>query len=201
MTIPDLATARSLLEEAGKRSPGPWVAHSQRVAEAAEIIAAHLQALDPRAGYVLGLLHDMGRREGATGMRHVLDGYRYLAAQGYEAAARVNMTHSFAVKDLHAIFGEWDCSRDELGFIQTYLAGIEFDDYDRLIQLCDALAMADGFVLMEKRMLDVAMRYGGINDHILAKWRVTFAIKADFELRMGCSIYSLLPGVVENTFC
>lgn len=200
MRLPDRATAEELLQEGGVRNPGPWVAHSRRVAEAAGIIAAHLPDLDLETAYVLGLLHDMGRREGVTGMRHVLDGYRYLMARGYDDAARINMTHSFAVKDLHAIFGGWDCTAGELRFIETYLAGIEYDDYDRLIQLCDSLAMAEGFVLMEKRMLDVALRYGRINDCILDKWRATFAIKHNFEQRMGCSIYGLLPGVVEITF-
>ena len=200
MRLPDRTTAEKLLQEAGARNPGPWTAHSQRVAEAAQAIAEHLPGLDPDAAYVLGLLHDMGRREGVTGMRHVVDGYRYLAALGYEDAARINLPHSFAVKDVRAIFGDWDCTADELHFIEAYLAGIEYDDYDRLIQLCDSLAMAEGFVLMEKRMLDVALRYGGVTDSVLAKWRVTFAIKGDFERRMGCSVYSLLPGVVENTF-
>lgn len=200
MRIPDRTTAEKLLQEAGACNPGPWVAHSRLVAQAAQTIAARLPGLDPDAAYVLGLLHDMGRRAGVTGMRHVLDGYRYLAGLGYEDAARINMTHSFPVKDLRAIFGGWDCTADEVRVIEAYLAGVEFDDYDRLIQLCDALAMADGFVLMEKRMLDVALRYGSLNDAILAKWRVKFDIKRDFERRMGCSIYSLLPGVVENTF-
>ncbi len=200
MRIPDRYIAQALLAEAGASNPGPWVLHSHKVAEAAQAIAAHLPGLDSEAAYVLGLLHDMGRRAGVTGMRHVVDGYHFLAALGYEDAARINMTHSFAVKDLRAIFGKWDCTPDELHFIEAYLAGIEYDDYDRLIQLCDALAMAEGFVLMEKRMLDVALRYGGVSDSALAKWRTVFTVKADFEQRMGCSIYSLLPGVVENTF-
>ena len=85
-------------------------------------------------------------------------------------------------------------------FIESTLARIEFDDYDRLILLCDSLAMADGFVLMEKRMLDVALRYGGVNEHTIAKWRETFRIKTSFEAVIGCSVYALLPGVVENTF-
>ncbi len=200
MRVPDRTTAEKLLQEAGAANPGPWVSHSRRVAEAAGAIAARLQGLDPEAAYILGLLHDMGRRAGVTGMRHVLDGYRTLAGLGYEDAARINMTHSFAVKAIDAIFGAWDCTADELRDIEAYLAAVEYDDYDRLIQLCDSLAMPEGFVLMEKRMVDVALRYGGMNDHILAKWRITFDIKRDFEVRMGCSIYSLLPGVVENTF-
>jgi len=48
-------------------------------------------------------------------------------------------------------------------------------------------------------MLDVAFRYG-INAYSIPKWQTTFAIKADFERRLGCSVYAVLPGVVENTF-
>ena len=50
---------------------------------------------------------------------------------------------------------------------------------------------------MEKRMLDVGLRYG-INEFSLRKWQATFSIKAKFERRMGCSVYSLLPGIVEE---
>ena len=33
-----------------------------------------------------------------------------------------------------------------------------------LIQLCDGLALPNGFCLLEKRLLDVSMRYG-CNEH------------------------------------
>jgi len=198
--IPSREHAHALLEEAGRLNPGPWVAHSRLVAEGARLIAERHPALDAEAAYIVGLLHDIGRRAGVTGMRHVLDGYRYLAGLGFADAGRVCLTHSFAVKRLDAIFGAWDCTPDELRFIEETLAQLDFDDYDRLILLCDSLAMAEGFVLMEKRMLDVALRYGKVNAHILDKWRETFRIKADFERAIGCPVYALLPGVVENTF-
>lgn len=203
MRLPDREKAEQLLAEAGERNPGPWTAHSRHVADAARRIAERVPGMDGESAYVLGLLHDMGRRAGVTGMRHVLDGYRYLADLGYKDAARISMTHSFPTGDLREIFGEWDCDAEELAFIESYLARAEFDDYDRLIQMCDALAMAEGFVLMEKRMLDVAIRYGsenGVSAYSVRKWRKKFEIRADFERRMGCSVYSLLPGVVENTF-
>ena len=95
---------------------------------------------------MLGLLHDIGRRAGVTGMRHVLDGYRFLTAVGCEDAARISMTHSFPNRDVREIFGEWDCTPEELAFIEDYLAQVAYDDYDRLIQLCDSLAMAIGFL-------------------------------------------------------
>jgi len=199
MRLPDRHQAELWLQEAGVLNPGPWIAHSRHVAEAAHNIAAHLFSLDPEAAYILGLLHDIGRRAGITGMRHVLDGYTFLIAAGYEDAARISLTHSFPNRDVREIFGDWDCTPEELAFIDDYLARVQYDDYDRLIQLCDSLAMADGFVLMEKRMLDVALRYG-ITAYSLPKWRTKFGIKADFERRMECSVYSLLPGVVENTF-
>ena len=144
--VPTLPQAEVLLSEAHERNPGPWAMHSRHVALAARLIAERHPMLDPDVAEVVGLLHDIGRREGVTGMRHVLDGYNYLAALGFEDAARICLTHSFAVKRLEAIFGAWDCTPDELRFIEDTLARIEFDDYDRLILLCDSLAMADGFV-------------------------------------------------------
>ena len=73
-------------------------------------------------------------------------------------------------------------------------------NYHRLIQLCDSLANATGFCLMEECMLDVGLRYG-INAYSLRKWQATFGIKAHFKRQVPRrSVYSLLPGIVENTF-
>ena len=199
MRIPDRHQAELWLQEAGVLNPGLWVAHSRYVAEAARSIATRLPTLDPEAAYVLGLLHDIGRRVGVTGLRHSLDGYLFLAAEGCEDAGRVCLTHCFQSRDVRESFGAPDCTPEEMAFIDVYLAQVEYNDYDRLIQLCDSLANASGFCLMEKRMLDVGLRYG-VNEFSLRKWQATFAIRADFEQRMGCSVYSLLPGVVENTF-
>ena len=44
MRIPDRHQAELWLQEAGVLNPGPWVAHSRHVAEAAHNIAAHLLA-------------------------------------------------------------------------------------------------------------------------------------------------------------
>ena len=74
-----------------------------------------------------------------------------------------------------------------------------YDDYDLLVQLCDGLAMPTGFCLLEKRFVDVALRYG-THPSTAPRWKRTLEIKAYFENKIGCSIYDLLPGVVENTF-
>lgn len=72
-------------------------------------------------------------------------------------------------------------------------------DYDSLIQLCDAVSAPRGGVLIEKRLLDVAVRYG-VNSMVQDKWRATFELKKRFDVLAGMNIYKLLPSIVENTF-
>jgi hypothetical protein len=197
--IPARHEAEAMLDEAGGMNPGPWVDHSRHVASAARAIAACRPTMDAGAAYVVGLLHDLGRRAGVTGARHVIDGYAYLAARGYEDAGRVCLTHSFSLKQVDSIYGAKDWTEDERRFLQQYLASIEYDLYDRLIQLCDALALPTGCCLLEKRLVDVVLRYGA-HEYTVAKWQATIATKDEFEAAIGGSIYRLLPGVVANTF-
>lgn len=198
MKIPTIERARKMLAEAENLNPGPWADHSRVAAENAGRIAEKCDGIDPAAAYVAGLLHDIGRREGVSHVRHVLDGYTYLAGQGYDDAARICLTHSFPIADMHTYFGKLDCTREQADFLQKYLRDIEYDDYDRLIQLCDALSLPQGAVVMEKRFVDVAMRYG-LPDFTLSKWQANYDLKEYFDQKAGCSIYSLLPGIAENT--
>ncbi|HWQ83980.1 MAG TPA: HD domain-containing protein [Anaerolineales bacterium] len=198
LKVPTLQQARTMLDEAAGMNPGPWVAHSQITARAARLIAAELSELDPEAAYILGCLHDIGRREGVHGMRHAIDGYQFLAAQGFEDAARICLTHSFPIP-IAAAGSDWDGTPADFDFLQDYLDHLEYDIYDRLIQMCDSISQPTGYCLMEKRLVDVALRYG-FNPHTRAKWQAFIGIRQDFELKLGKSIYSLLPGIVENTF-
>jgi hypothetical protein len=197
--VPSVKEAYLLLEEAGKLNPGPWTEHSQYAAKAARLIAKQCSHLDPDKAFVLGLLHDIGRRAGKTWMRHSIDGYNFAMLKGYDFLAKISITHSFDCKDITTAFGEWDCTPIEYNFVQEYLETIEYDDYDRLIQLCDALALPKGFCLIEKRMVESTIR-NGINENVVLKWKATMENKKYFENIMGKSIYSILPGVVENTF-
>ena len=135
LNLPSRDKAEALLDEAGVLNPGSWTAHSRYVAQAAETIAGRCTRLDPHKAYVLGCLHDIGRRGGVTGMRHVIDGYRYLAALDFEEAARISLTHSYPIKVAASGFGGWDGSEAELQFVQDYLDRIEYTPYDHLIQL------------------------------------------------------------------
>jgi len=198
-SIPSLEQAEIYIQEAQALNPGPWVQHSLFVGKAAESIAHFHPELDEQKASILGYLHDIGRRVGNTDMRHTLDGYYFLMEQGFEWAGRICITHVFPLKDINSVAGKWDCTKQEMYFLGEYLSNIEFDEYDRLIQLCDAIALPSGYCLVEKRLMDVALRHG-VNEFSVARWKAFLEIQKEMESVIGQSIYKVLDGVIENTF-
>ena len=132
---------------------------------------------------ILGMLHDIGRRCGATDMKHILDGYNYMMEQGFENNARICLTHSFPYKDVKAYNGQNDCNELETKFIQDFLNNIEYNDYDRLIQLCDAISFPTGATFVEKRLVDVVLRRG-FNDLTISKWKAYLDLKTYFDKQL-----------------
>lgn len=132
-------------------------------------------------------------------MRHALDGYLFLNNLGYPGAGRVCLTHSYPVRDEPHGASPWDGNEQEWQVVARYLESVEYDDYDRLIQLCDSLALPNGFCLLEKRLVDVTLRYG-CNSQTVKRWQAFMEIKESFDRKIQGSIYRLLPGVLENTF-
>jgi len=63
--------------------------------------------------------------------------------KGYESAAKICLTHSFpAIRDINAYAGfDMYCNNDEKVFISSFLSEAVYDDYDKLIQLCDCLRL------------------------------------------------------------
>ena len=185
------AHALAYLDEARRLNDGGWIVHSLAVGTAAERIAARIDGLDAERAFALGALHDVGRRFGEMGMNHVILGYRFLLAQGYTEAAEICLTHSFPVQEITAVNGGWDLAAEDYAFLDSFLQTRTYTLYDRLIQLCDAMATGDGIVAIERRMMDIMLRYG-IDETSLPRWRTLFAMKEDFEGRMGCSVESVL---------
>ncbi len=197
MTIPNRTEALKLLGEAESMNPGPWVAHSLNVARAAEAIAAHHPRLDPGRAFVLGALHDIGRRGGPNQDRHILDGHDFLLALGFPDAARIALSHSFPLQNVGELMA-WDGSEGELARFEGLLAAAVYSEEDRLLQLCDSLALPQGCCVLEQRFVDVALRYG-FTPLTQDKWRARLALKAKFDADVGQSVYRLLPGLVETT--
>ena len=188
---PDRETAERELEEAGKLNPGQWITHSKYAALACERIAKHCPHMDSEKAYVIGLLHDIGRRVGIVQERHMLEGYNYCMSKGWKNAAQICITHSFMLKDITTSIGKWDISKEDYEFMKKFIEDVVYDDYDKLAQMCDSLALPDGFCFLEKRFVDVAMRYG-VNEYTTKRWGAIYDIKKYFEKRAGKSIEEIL---------
>lgn len=157
--IPTRERALEILIEGEKLNPGPWKQHCLTVGYCAEQIADKCN-LDMDKAYILGLLHDIGRRYGVSHFGHIVDGYKYMMELGYDEVARICLTHSFSTGNINDYIGKVDVSQKDFLEMKEKLEATDFDEYDKLIQLCDCLAGSDGVVNMKVRMDDVERRYG-----------------------------------------
>lgn len=192
--LPTRGEAELLLKEAETHNPGPWGNHSRTAAHCAEKIAQACTDMDGEKAYILGLLHDIGRKFGVRHLGHVSDGYRYMMELGYDEAAKICLTHSFNNHTVEEYIGKFDTTQEELSLIQSELASAVYDEYDMLIQLCDALAGADGVLDISQRMEDVKRRYGFYPQ---PKWDRNLELKTHFECKAGRNIYEI---VEKDTF-
>ena len=193
--IPTRQQAEEILAEAQERYNevsqvhGRWADHCRTAAACAERIAARCPGLNPDKAYVLGLLHDVGRRWGDGHLRHVYYGWKYMAQQGYDEVAKICLTHSFQIQGIDAYIGHRDIPPEALAELTAALDAAVYDDYDRLIQLCDSIAGVDGPVDMAARMEDVRRRYG---DYPQDKWDKNFELKGYFEHWAGAELYDIV---------
>lgn len=193
--LPTREDAEKILAEAELLNPGAWGNHSRVAAHCAETIALGCDDMDADKAYILGLLHDIGRRFGTRHLGHVADGYSYMLSLGYDEVAKICLTHSFNTHTIDDYIGKFDTTDAELHMIQTELGNVVFDEYDGLIQLCDALAGVSGTMDIEERMEDVRRRYGSYPQ---AKWERNLALKRYFEAKAGNDIYCI---VGKDRFC
>jgi putative nucleotidyltransferase with HDIG domain len=140
--FPTREEALKLIRDGLLFNPGPWGKHCLTAAHCAEKIASACGDMDVEKAYILGLLHDIGRK--------------------------------------------FDVTDEELTIIKTELAKTIYDEYDRLIQLCDCLAGAEGVLDIENRMNDVKKRYGFYPQD---KWNSNINLKRYFEGKMNKDIY------------
>lgn len=185
---PDRKTAEQLLCAAQAVNPGLWVQHSRIAAACAQQIAKAC-AMDAEKAYVLGLLHDIGRKFLIRDLGHIYYGYRYMKRLGYGKAAQICLTHSFPNQDLNLYIGKSDIPENEIAVVRKLLREAVYDDYDRLIQLCDALAGSEGVMDIEQRMADVKRRYG---NYPQVQWDKNIELKRYFESKCDKNIYDIV---------
>ena len=148
--LPTREQAEELLREGEACNPGPWGNHCRVAAHCAGKIAQACGDMDGEKAWILGLLHDIGRKFGARHLGHVSDGYSYMMSLGYDEAAKICLTHSFHNQTTDGYIGRFDTTQEEMKLIEDRLKTVEMDDYDRLIQLCDSLAGAEGVLDIEE---------------------------------------------------
>ena len=122
-------------------------------------------------------------------MPHIYNGYHYMTELGYPDVARICLSHSFSTPDFRTYIGKYDVTDEQREELRQLLVQMEFDDYDRLIQLCDCLAGSEGVVDMEARMLDVKRRYG---EYPREKWDNNLLLRRYFEEKGGKDIYEIV---------
>ena len=183
--------AEMILQQGYDENPGPWIEHCKVTARIAETIAKNC-GMDVDKAYVSGLLHDIGYSEFRgydARTSHIVIGYENMLQMGFGAIARICLSHSFPYKNIGAYGGKdtnWTDAEKE-NIIQ-FLSETEYDDYDKLIQLCDSLGAADGICMMDKRMMGVVRRHG-FNEFTVRKWESTFDLKDYFDHLCGENIY------------
>jgi len=199
--FPSRNEAEKLFMQAAEQNPQPWVQHCRVSARVAETIAANC-GMDANKAYILGLFHDIGYSEFWNGKGktcHILIGYELMKSKEYDEIARICLTHSFAYQDIRAYSGsDMYCSDEEMEFISAFMTDVVFDDYDKLIQLCDCLGAASGVCLMEQRFVDVSMRHG-FKELTLEKWKEYFALKDYFDKKCGVNVYGLFRDEIGIT--
>jgi hypothetical protein len=200
MNRPSREEAEALLAWGGDQNPGPWTAHCQAVARAAEAIAGRC-GLDAERAYVSGLLHDMGYYANADGsgrICHVYTGYTFMLEKGYDAIAEICLTHSFPIQDINTYSGmRLVTDESQRNQVKTALDQIIYSDYDRLIQLCDCIGSAEGICTLERRYTDVVIRHG-FYEFTIEKWKAFYKLKDYFDKKCGKNIYNLFKDEING---
>lgn len=194
--------ALELLEDArGKAENDTWIDHCICVGDTAAIIAKEL-GMDEDKVRAMGYVHDIGKRYGYSAkIHHSVTGYEYLLEQGIdEEFACVCLTHSFldntVVCEAAGVLNE---NMEKFDFLCDYVGSHEYDDYDRLINLCD-LMCTRRMVGIEKRIVDLLLRYG-VFPNTVNNLKATLKLKNYFDDLLGYNLYKLFPEeVLYNDF-
>jgi hypothetical protein len=124
-------------------------------------------------------------------------GYRLLAAKGCPELARYCLTHTFREDEEISEFGYSDLSPGDRKFLADFIKNAHYDDYDLLVQLADNMALKEGFVMLEQRLIDLMFRYGE-PQFWLESFKHFYGLKRHFENKCGRNVYSLVPGFLEQ---
>lgn len=175
-----------------------WKKHSLQVAHGSEILAESL-SLSKEEAFVNGLLHDIGKAINPNPKKHAIAGYELLKKETFLSAAQTALTHDFPEKNLQFSLDDGLIDDNEMERLQKIFAKIDYRLIDKIVQIIDVIAMPDGFVLMEKRMLNAVMRCGKLTKTLEQIIRASQVNIKEINGILGYSFYKCLPNVIENS--
>lgn len=204
MTMPTMQQALKLYEETMQKrcdqssrfefghSKGMRI-HAAMVAVSAEIIASRLPHIDGQKAYLMGLFHDFGKltyQDELSEKFHGLEGFKALNKLGYDELARISLTHTFYEQELE-LKDYASYNPTEMRKCKKLIKEVPFDDYDRLIQLCDRLSVGINYNL-KQRMIFIRQNYKIPMTLVKKKYREALKLKKYFDEKCCCDVYKLL---------
>ena len=111
---------------------------------------------DSDKAFRMGLLHDYGRKY-EQNFKHVIIGFEKLYDLGYFEEAIGALTHSYINGNTYAIFEPLSKELLECD-IYKFLEIYEYTDYDRILNLADLMASANGVLEPRLRIEDIETR-------------------------------------------
>lgn len=194
------AKALELLKAEEKITPNArWISHSICVGDSAGAIAKAL-GLDEDKAKTLGYIHDIGKRNGnhTNIIPHEVAGYEYLLNLGVDNEyASICITHSYLNNDINCVAGGVPSKeRFKYDFVRNFVKEHEYNDYEKLINLCD-LMCTNIPMLLEQRIIEIMLRRGHHENTI---YHITEAqkLKKYFDEKLGYNLYKLFPDIHYN---
>ncbi|MFV0625954.1 MAG: HD domain-containing protein [Alphaproteobacteria bacterium] len=176
-----------------------YIFHTQNVVKIASLLASKTVSLNPEKAYILGLLHDYGRRidECRINKFHGCDGYEALSELGYPIVAKICLTHTFPDKNFS--MDKYSYPTNWLDWAKRELHKVNYDDYDKLIQLCDKLVTGYGIVSIEHRVGSVSKRYNLTQEQHNNHLNEGLELKSFFDKLCKNDIYKII-GIKDDEF-
>jgi uncharacterized protein len=178
-----------------------WRDHCLQVGAAAhrlaELISQRGYPVDVEQAGVLGLLHDLGRSREHT-LRHGIEGYLLLQAEGHAEEARICLVHILKGRTLDQavrlgmLTGEEQRQLEREGWI-----GSEPSLEEKTATLADALMSDTGLVSIEQKYANARRRYGGQPHHRDDEAWVQ-GLAHEIAQLLGMSPYDALKGLGDD---
>lgn len=181
-----------IFKEQEELYPSFTMSHSLAVAYVAKKIADKLK-LDSERAYIMGLLHDVGKK--VNPQNHLLSGYDYLKMkQVPEEIAGITLKHSFEFGNTE---NGYPLKATEKTVLSAYFSKYPYTIYDDIVCLADYYGLGNQVIPLEMRLLDLFYRYGS-PQNLKGYIKNIYTLKKVIEEKMHCTMEELFPEIKKR---